>query len=293
MHKPLKKIGVFNMLLCIFLFLYALSMIYGIFWGFITSVKSIDEFRRNVIGFPRAWTFENYVLVFDNFVVERTTANGTMQKVYIETQLLNSAIYVCGTCIMATLVPCIVAYLCANFDYRLSKIVYGIVIVVMALPIIGAYPSELQILNKLRLYDTWAGVFIQTGSFLGLYFLVFFSAFRGIPKDYAEAAALDGGSEWVILFRIMLPLAKNVILTVMLLNGVAFWNNYQAPLLYLPSKPTLSYGLYYIANAGRNEMFYVPPRMAGILLVILPILIVFCIFKDKMMGNVSMGGIKG
>ena len=293
MHKLFKKFGVFNIVLCVFLFVYAFSMIYSIFWGFITSVKSIDEFRRNVIGLPHNWTFENYILVFNNFVVERTTESGTMQKVYIETQLLNSLIYVFGTCIMATLVPCITAYLCANFDYLLSKFVYGIVIVVMALPIIGAYPSELQILNALRLYDTWAGVFIQTGSFLGIYFLVFYSAFRGIPKDYAEAAALDGGSEWTILFRIMLPLAKNVILTVLLLNGVSFWNNYQAPLLYLPSRPTLSYGLYYIANAGRNEMFYVPPRMAGILLVILPILAIFFIFKDKMMENVSMGGIKG
>lgn len=288
-----KKFSVFNLIIGIFLFIYALSMIYALFWCFMTSMKSVDEFRINIVGLPKQWTFENYLIVLDNFVIEYTTEQGTMGKVYIEEQFLNTVIYVAGASIMSTLIPCITAYLCSKFDFALSKIVYGIVLTVMVLPIIGSYPSEMQIMKTLGLYDTFFGVFIQKASFLGMYFLVFYSTFRGIPDDYAEAAQLDGASEWSILLRIMLPLVRNVFFTVMLLQGITFWNDYQVPMLYLPSHLPLSYGLYYIANAGKNEMYYVSPRMAGTVVVILPILIVFLIFKDKLMGNISMGGIKG
>lgn len=170
---------------------------------------------------------------------------------------------------------------------------YVIVIVTMVLPIVGNYPSELQLLRTLNLYNTFWGVWLQKANFLGMYFLVFYAIFKNMPNDFAEAAQIDGASEFTIFFRIMLPLCATTFFTVMLIRFIEFWNDYQIPLLYMPSHPTLSYGLYSVYTSSSNELNNVPMRMASTIMVIIPIIVLFLCFKNRLMGNISMGGLKG
>ena len=93
--------------------------------------------------------------------------------------------------------------------------------------------------------------------------------------------------------RIMLPLVRNTFFTVFLIKFVELWNDYQVPLLYLPSRPTLSFGLYFVSNYTGNTISTVPLRMAGCIIILLPILALFIAFKEKLMGNITMGGVKG
>ena len=91
----------------------------------------------------------------------------------------------------------------------------------------------------------------------------------------------------------MLPLVRNTIFVIMLIKFIEFWNDYQTPLVFLPSYPTLAYGVFTLATTSVNNMSTVPMRMASAVMMLIPILVVFLIFQKKIMSNVSVGGIKG
>jgi multiple sugar transport system permease protein len=171
--------------------------------------------------------------------------------------------------------------------------VYYIVIVTMILPIVGNLPSEITVAKFFGFYDHIWGLWLMKANFLGMYFLVFFEFFRGIPKEYTEAAKIDGAGNSMILSHIMLPLAKNTFFTVMLITFIGYWNDYQVPLIYLPSYPTAALGMYYMAYTTDNGLSTIPMRMTGAMLMLIPILIVFLIFQKRLIGNLAIGGIKG
>ena len=125
-----------------------------------------------------------------------------------------------------------------------------------------------------------------------MYYLVFFAAFKGVSKEYSEAASIDGASEFTIMVRIMLPMVKTVMLTVFLIKFIELWNDYQNPMLYLPSYPTVAFGVYYMSVVNRTNDISTTVRLAGSILMAVPVLILFVCFKDKLIGNLSMGGVK-
>ena len=84
-----------------------------------------------------------------------------------------------------------------------------------------------------------------------------------------------------------------VFFTIVLLNFIAFWNDYQTPMIYIPSYPTLAYGLYYyVSGSFEQETSSVPMRLAGCVMVAIPLFIIFIAFQKKLLGGVSMGGLK-
>lgn len=293
MNVKKKKISVLNIILFVLLAVYSISLLYPMFWAVITSVKEQYDFLDNVLGMPAKVMLQNFATVFEYF--EAPAKHGDVQEMHGFWQMvINTILYVGGCSLTATFIPCITAYAVAKFPQKkMSSIIYGVVIAVMMIPIVGSYPSEINMLQKLGLYNTMIGMWIQRANFLGVYFLVFHAAFKGLSKDFSEAAEIDGASEFVVMTKIMLPLVKNIFFTVFLVKFVEFWNDYQAPLLYLPGRPTLSYGLYYVSNYTANMISTVPMRMAGCIIVLIPILILFIAFNDKLMGNITLGGVKG
>lgn len=290
--KVLKtKFSPFTIVLLIVLAAYVLSMFTLIGWALITSFKSPNDFRTNAIGMPEKFVW-NYTFVYTKFYVSVLTESG-MEVVYMETMFVYSILYSLGCAFFQTLVPCITAYLCARFSYKFSKIVYTAVIVVMILPIVGSLPAELQMAKNTGLYDSIWGLWIMKANFLGMYFLVFYDGFKGLSMTYTEAAKIDGASNMHILLAIVLPLVKNIFFTVMLVNFIGFWNDYQVPLLYMPSYPTVAYGMYNMANTRENNLSSVPMRMTGAMLMFIPIFTLFLIFQKRLLGNLTVGGIKG
>lgn len=292
MKKLFKNFSFFKTILFALLVIYSLSLLIPLFWGAIASLKSVDEFRLNILGFPEQVTFENFEHVINRFVVITPSRDGRMKTIYVETMIFNSIIYVIGISFFASLMPFLTAYLTAKFPGKLASTINVIVIIALALPIVGATPSELELLMNLKLYDTFAGVFILRSTFLSVYYLVFYSMFKGLSQDFAEAAALDGASELRTMLQIIMPIAKSTFLAVFLVHFISYWNDYQAPLLYIPSHITLSYGLYFLSTTTENGLGYVPMRMTGVILVVIPILVLYMIFRKKIMNNVSLGGSK-
>lgn len=259
-----------------------------------TALKDVDEFRKDSVGLPSPPTFDNFVTVFKNFSVPISDpSTGLMYEIYLENQLFNSLVYVGIGSLLAAATPMMVGYLTHQYKGKLSTIIYNFVIVVMAIPIVGGQASELQILRALNLFDTFLGMFIMKCSFLGMYYLVYYAVFAGVPKDYYEAAEIDGASHFTKMFKIGFPLASGTFFLVWLLNFIAIWNDYQAPYLYMPTKITLSYGVFYMSVSGAQGLAYPPITMASTMLVVVPIMALFIIFRKRILFTVNIGGVKG
>lgn len=279
--------GAFVWLVLLFLIIFTLTLVLLFTWGVSTSLKSISEFRGNKLGFPNSFEWSNYSTVLENFFVLVDE-----YPIYIGGMLVNSLLYCVGCSLIGTITPFICAYLTVKFNYKFGKVIYGIVLVTMMLPIIGSEPSTLRVLDTFGLTDSIFGMYILKMNFLGIYFLLFCATVKSIPQSFSEAAYLDGASEQSILINIIFPMAKNTILVIFLLSVITYWNDYQSVIIYFPSYPTLAYGMFDLSRSTGSDLSYVPMQMAGMFIVMVPTLVAFVIFHDKMMGNLSMGGLK-
>ena len=247
-----------TIIMLVVLCLYCLMMFILVAWALLKSTQHfLDETDNPIIPKIYMWvkdpmymyqyykegvtnidstSFANYVWIIKNFEVTKNVMNsqGEMSKTTIGfgRMLLNTILYAGGGAFVNALVQCITAYLCARYAFKLSGVVYGAVIFAMVLPVVGSLPSEVAMARSLGLYDKIWGVWIMRANFLGMYFLVFHEMFKALPASYSEAATIDGASDWQILWKIGLPLAKNTFFTILLLNFVTLWNDYQISMVY-------------------------------------------------------------
>lgn len=290
-----RKKGVY-VVVC-FTVLLAYSLIFGIsiLWAFMTSVKDRLDYASNMLWLPKyGWQFSNYARAFQNFFYQVTTARGIITYYYWD-MLINSLLYAVGCTFFATMVPCLVAYATAKYKFRFNKYINGAVIFAMAVPIVGALPSEIKVAQALGFYDNLLGMWLMKANFLGMYYLIFQATFKSMPWEYAESVFIDGGGHYTVLFKIMLPLCKTTVWVVAVLLFITFWNDYQTPLMFLPSMPTAAMGLYKFrfVNLSQEKFGGVPMEMTGSMILMLPMIVLFILLKDKMMGNLAMGGLKG
>ena len=280
----------FQIVLYVIVSLYCLSMIYVLIFGLINSVKDPTDFRvMNPFGLPSSefgWHFENYATVFNEFSV--STIGG--KDVYLLEMLWNSFAYAVLMSLFCMATQIITAYAIAKYNFRFKTLLYGVAVVVMLLPIIGSLAAEVQIADALHISNNLIGVCIMRCKYPGLYFLVFYATFKGISWTYAEAAQLDGAGHFRILIEVMLPLVRSTIFAVFILLFIENWNDYYTPMIFLREAPTISYGLFSFQSETSVRD---PLKLASSILACIPVLIVFVAFKDKIMGNVTMGGIKG
>ena len=284
--------------------IYAFVMLLLLVWAFITALKfpsgHFNEFRDREFmfleGAPWEWAWTNFSTVF-NYLKVRIyidTAIGTIETTRnVWEMLLNTLIYTIGGSFVSMIVPCLVGYATSMTKFKFNKVMNAIVWTTMIIPIIGNQPSEIEMMINLGLYDTWIGFLIQKSYFITIYYLIFQAAFRSLPYSLVESAYLDGANDYRVMFNIMIPLVKNLMLTIMLLLFITFWNDYNYPLIYLRTKPTLAYGVYYLFHINHeNVIENEPMKLAGSMILFTPILILFICFRDKLMSNLSMGGVK-
>ena len=291
-----KPFDVMLLILCIVLAVYTVILLVPLLWALYTSfidytMYDLGTAREDLkmMMNPEYLTLDNLITAFTKFKVD------IGEGVHITEMFVYSVLYSGGCAIIATMVPCIMAYLVARYDFAFGEVVYGIVLVTMAIPIVGSLPSEIRMIENLHLMDSLWGLYVLKANFLGIYFLVFHAQFKMIPKDYTEAAELDGASDWMIMTNIIFPISVGTITTVMLLNFIAFWNDYQIPMIYWPSHPVMAYGMYYFVKVtrGQDGQGSTPVSVSSMILVAIPILILFGIFNQKIMANMSIGGVKG
>ena len=204
-----------------------------------------------------------------------------------------------------------VSYLCSKYRNFFSKFIYAVVLFMMMVPILGGNSSTIELIRKIHIYDTYYGYLFLKFSFGGVYFLTYHAFFSSLPDAYNEAAEIDGASQLWTMVTIIIPLASKIILTTTLIQFVGFYNDYATALLYMPTHPTLAYGVYtltvdsvpvnYVVGYKEDGTELIntfrptdtSARMAAIMILAFPMVTLFMIAKDKLMGNLSVGGIKG
>ena len=287
------SVPVFEIISFVVLLAYAISLALPLIWSFFTSFKGRIDYRLNPVGLPETWEFL-YDDVLKQFRAPITKNNITTEGgATLGIMFANSMWYSIGTSFVSTTVSFLVGYVVARFRFKFCDAIYTVVILQMIIPTVGTLPSEIAMAQNLGLYNTIHGMLFMKSYVTGLYFLSFYAALRVIPKDYEEAAYLDGAGNFRVMLNIMLPMASGVFGTVFLLNFIGFWNDYQTPMVYMPGYPTLAYGLYYLCNVPRNDIdSSVPMQLAGCMLMAIPLLGLFTACHKKLLGNVSLGGLK-
>jgi ABC-type glycerol-3-phosphate transport system permease component len=276
----------------VFLAIYALSLVLLLLWALMTSFKSQGDFRLNIIGLPKQFEW-NYGFVFEHFTYTVFFEGYGNVGISVGYMFLYSILYAGGCAIVKAMTTCLTAYCCARYRYKFGNVVTFLVILAMTMPIVGALPAEIHLAKTLGLYDSIIGQYVMKMNFLGMYYLVFFAMFKSVPKEFDEAAKIDGAGDFTIMLKIVLPTIVPTLLTVTLLTFIGFWNDYQIPLIYLPHYPTISQGLQRMINTNLNDLSTVPMRMTASMIVLIPIFTIFVIFQKSLMGNVTIGGVKG
>lgn len=292
MTKNKTEKSVLWIIIGILLFIYSVSLFLPMLWGLISSFKSSIDFTLNPFGMPRKWMFENYSTIIEYFKID-VMRTGGQWSVYIPEMILNSVLYALGSALIQAFIQFITAYAASRFDFKIGKVLYTIVILAMIVPIIGSDASALAVASFLGLRDSIIGMWVMKSYFLGMYFLVFYETLRAFPKDYAEAAYLDGAGNLSVMVRIMAPLSATTFFTITLLLFVQYWNDYTTPMLFMPNVPTLSYGLYYFSLHNTiTEINTVPMKLGACMMMLVPTLIIFVAFHNKLLSNVTVGGVK-
>ncbi len=287
-----RRMDTFQIILYVIVAVYCLSMVYVLLFGLINSLKDATDFEwLNPFGFPHkefGWKFDNYSKVLKEFKVSSMSMGG--EEVGFMGMFVNSLLYAVFMSLFSMATQIMVAYAIAKYDFRLKPLLYGVAVIVMLLPIIGSLASEVQMADTFNFRNNLLGICLMKCKYAGLYFLVFYATFRSVSWTYAEAAQIDGAGHLKIFIEIMLPLIKSTVFAVFILLFIEFWNDYYTPMIFLPQSPTMSYGLFVFQTDNRASQ---PIQLAACLLTCLPILVLFVVFKNKIMGNVTMGGLKG
>lgn len=185
---------------------------------------------------------------------------------------------------------CCTGYALSKYKFRGRDFIYGTAIVCMTLPIFGTGGATYTFYYVTGMYDTPAYViFSSLGSF-SMRFLMLYGFFKSVSWEYAEAVFIDGGNDYTVFFKIMIPLAFPMIITLSITGFIQAWNAYEAFLIYMPSYPTLAVGIYKVSENFESDR---PVYYASMIISMIPVIAVFIAFSDTMMKNFSVGGLKG
>ena len=139
-----RKINLFDIVILVVLSILSLFLIALLFWGIITSLKTVDDALYYPVELPReGWQFSNYGYLLSHFNIMVSNLDGVTIRVRLPKILLNTFIYAGGGALIASFVPLLVAYCCVRFNSKkLSKVIYIVNLVVMMLPLVGTYPAQ-------------------------------------------------------------------------------------------------------------------------------------------------------
>ena len=264
--------------------LYAVLIFVGVFTliPFVWMISSSLKLDREVFIYPIRWipeTFhwENYLLIW--------------QKVPLLTYFKNTAfIAVVVTCLQ-TLTSSFAAYAFAKLQFKGRDILFMAYIATIAVPWQAYMLPQFIMMRSMGLYDTlWAMVVLQAFSAFGVFLMRQF--YQSIPTDLCEAARIDGLSEYGIWARIMLPLSKAAIATLVIFTFVGTWNDYMGPMIYLTRdfNKTVQVGLRRFIQENSSDYHLI---MAASLCSLLPVSIVFLCLQKYFIEGIATSGLKG
>lgn len=259
----------------------------GYMFPFLMVVINSLKQKRDIIKDPFSWLFTIKGLSFDNFV-----------KAFVQMDFLNafknSLLVTVSATILVTLLAAMLAYYIVRNKNKISDLTFALMVASMIIPfqaimipLVSIYGGTLHVLeHRLTL------IFMHTGFSMAMSVFMFHGFIKGnIPIALEEASCIDGCSHSQTFFLIVFPLLKPIISTMVILNSLAFWNDFLLPSLVLSKKELLTLPLSTYSFYGTYSADY-GTIMAGLLLCVIPILILYVVLQKQIIGGVVAGAVK-
>ncbi|WP_374976431.1 carbohydrate ABC transporter permease [Microbacterium trichothecenolyticum] len=226
---------------------------------------------------PEVWTLDNFVQIFEELPFARL--------------IVNSFIFAGGVTAFALLFDSLAAYALARIDFRGSRVLLIAIIASLMIPFQATLIPIYQLVSDLGWVNTYAGLIApRAADAFGIFFLRQF--FLSLPRDLDNAARLDGASEWRIFWNVVLPNAKPALLTLAIFTFVNNWNDLLWPLVFTTDAEmgTITSGLTLLTGPGG----IIPQgvMMAGSLIAVLPLAIMFLFVQRRFIESVASTGLK-
>ena len=261
--------------------LWALIVLFPFYWMLLTSIKSYSAYNAEYIPsfFTSSPTLQNYVDAF-------TTVN-------LARYFTNTVVFTLATTAIMMVVIIFAAYAFARLDFPGRDLVFGLFLSLMMIP------AELVVITNFVTITNWG----MRNTFWGLilpsvtsvfYIYLLKENFEQIPEELYKAAKVDGTSDLKYLFKVMLPISQPTVVTIVILKVIECWNSYVWPRLITDDETRflVSNGIQEIRENGFGRE-NIPAMMAAVVVISVPLIVLFLIFRKKIMAGVSRGGTKG
>ena len=268
-------------LIYFFLTVWAVIVLFPFYWMILTSVKDFASYNTEYI--PRFYTLnptlQNYVDAFTSVPLGR--------------YLLNTVIFTVATTGLMMLVIVPAAFAFARLEFRGRNLVFSLFLSLMMIPTELVIITNYVTIVNWNLRNTYLGLILPSVTSI-FYIYLLKENFEAIPDELYKAAKVDGTGDLKYLLRVMVPISQPTIVTIVILKVIECWNSYVWPRLitYDSNYFLVSNGIQEIRENGLGRE-NTPVMMAAVVVISVPLIVLFLIFRKKIMAGVSRGSTKG
>ena len=265
----------------VFLGIWAVMVLFPFYWMLLTSVKSYGAYNSEYIPqfFTLSPTLENYADAFSAVPLARYFLN-TIIFTVLTTGLM-----------MVVIVPAAFAF--ARLEFKGKQLAFTVFLSLMMIPNELVVITNFVTITNLKLRNTFTGLILPSITSV-FYIYLLKENFEQIPDELYRAARVDGTTDFEYLIRVMIPISKPTLVTIVILKVIECWNSYVWPRLITdnPNYYLVSNGIQEIRENGFGRE-NIPAMMAAVVVISVPLIILFLVFHKKIMAGVSRGGLKG
>lgn len=275
-RRVLRKAGV-----GLILTLWALIVLFPFYWMLLTSVKSYGSYNSEYIPklFTMHPTLENYGSAFSQVPLGR--------------YFLNTFVFTVITTALMLFVTVLAAFAFSRLQFRGKNLIFTAFLSLMMIPTELVVITNFVTVTDLNLRNTFLGLILPSVTSV-FYIYLLKENFSQVPDELYYAAKVDGTSDFKYLWKVMIPICQPTIVTITILKVIECWNSFVWPRLITDDQN------YFLVSVGIQEIREngfgrenIPAMMAAVVMISLPLIILFLIFRKKIMAGVARGGTKG
>ncbi len=268
-------------LIYVLLTLWALIVLFPFYWMILTSVKSYGSYNAEYIPsfFTLSPTLQNYVDAF-------TTVS-------LGKYLLNTFLFTVITTALMVVVSTLAAFAFARLEFKGKNLAFTLFLSLMMIPNELVVITNFVTITNLNLRNTFTGLILPSVTSV-FYIYLLKENFAQVPDELYYAAKVDGTPDLRYLWKVMIPICKPTLITIAILKVIECWNSYVWPRLITDDSHyfLVSNGIQEIRENGFGRE-NIPAMMAAVVVISLPLIILFLVFRKKIMAGVARGGTKG
>ena len=261
--------------------IWALIVLFPFYWMVLTSVKSYSAYNAEFIPqlFTLSPTFQNYLDAFT--------------QVPLADYFLNTVIFTLATTAIMLVVTVLAAFAFSRLQFKGKDLVFTLFLSLMMIPGELVVITNFVTITEMDLRNTFMGLILPSVTSV-FYIYLLKENFSQIPDELYYAAKVDGTSDFRYLTKVLIPICRPTIITITILKVIECWNSYVWPRLITddPGYYLVSNGIQFIRENGFGRE-NIPAMMAAVVVISLPLIVLFLVFRKKIMAGVARGGTKG